>query len=259
MVEGMIDTRLPPWPSRPALFLDLDGTLLEIAAEPHLAEPSARLHALLPILRPATGGAVALISGRTIVELDRLLAPHRFAAAGIHGLERRDGSGRLSSAAVDGALLAPVRFALSAFAASHAGLALEDKRLTLALHYRLRPDLEPRVSEFVHALELPSSLEVLRGRMVFEIKPAGTNKGAAISHFMNESPFRGRTPVFIGDDVTDEAGFAVVNALDGVSIKVEAGETTARWRLRGVDAVLEWLERSLEFSTAGIGMEAANE
>jgi trehalose 6-phosphate phosphatase len=76
---------------------------------------------------------------------------------------------------------------------------------------------------------------------------------------MNESPFRGRTPVFIGDDVTDEAGFAVVNALDGVSIKVEAGETTARWRLRGVDAVLEWLERSLEFSTAGIGMEAANE
>jgi trehalose 6-phosphate phosphatase len=255
----MIAPMLPPWPSRPALFLDLDGTLLEIAAEPHLVEPSRHLHALLPLLRPATGGAVALVSGRTIAELDRLLAPHRFAAAGIHGLEHRDGSGRLSSTAIDGTLLAPVRAAISEFVARHAGLALEDKWLTLALHYRQRPDLEPQVSEFVHALGLPPELEVMRGRMVFEIKPDSMNKGAAISRFMSEPPFQGRTPVFIGDDVTDEAGFAVVNELGGVSIKVDAGETVAHWRLRGVDAVLEWLECSLDAGAAGAGAEAANE
>lgn len=237
----------PPWPARPALFLDFDGTLLEIAEEPGLVAPSDRLRALLPELGPACGGAVAVISGRPIAEIDRLLAPHRFPAAGIHGLERRDALGSVRSAAADSAALASARAALEPFVAAHPKLLLEDKERALALHYRRRPDLAEEVRRVVSTLEaaLPPELEVLPGRMVYEIKPRATSKGAAIREFMRESPFAGRTPLYIGDDVTDEAGFAAVNELGGVSVKVGAGRTTARFRLDGVGAVLGWLERSV--------------
>lgn len=241
----MTDHGLPPWPGRAALFLDFDGTLLEIADEPHLVAPSARLRALLPALAPATDGAFALVSGRPIAEIDRLLAPHRFAAAGIHGIERRDAAGDLHCKAADDAAFRDLRAILGPFALRHTGLLLEDKGHTLALHYRQRPDLSAEVRTFVGELErsLPPELEVLPGRMVFEVKPRGTDKGRAIAAFMREPPFLGRTAVFVGDDVTDEAGFAAVNARGGVSVKVGDGATAAHWRLAGVSAVIEWLER----------------
>ena len=245
MVGSMIDQKLPPWPRRPALFLDFDGTLLEIAEEPHLVAPSARLRALLPALAPATHGAIALISGRPIAEIDSLLAPHRFAVAGIHGLERRDAAGALQHESANATAFTELRALLRPLAARHAGVLLEDKGRTLALHYRKRPDLAAEINRFFDVLEesLPPELELLPGRMVFEIKPRGTDKGRAIAAFMREAPFAGRTAVFVGDDVTDEAGFAVVNAQGGVSVKVSDGASAAHWRLAGVSAVLGWLER----------------
>lgn len=235
----------PPWPHRPALFLDVDGTLLEIAAHPSLAAPSARLRALLPQLPVATAGAVALISGRRIEDLDRILSPHDFIAAGVHGLQRRGHDGCITSCGSDMApSLARVALALEPLVAAETGLWLEDKRMALALHYRARPDLEAAIHARVGALQaaLPSDIEILLGHCVVEFKPCVANKGDAIRAFMHEPPFAGRTPVFLGDDVTDEAGFNTVNALGGVSVKVGPGATAARFRLADVDAVMSWLE-----------------
>lgn len=237
----------PPWPERPALFLDLDGTLLEFAGRPHDAAPSARLRELLPSLAPATDGAVAIVSGRAIAELDRLLAPHRFAAAGVHGLEHRNGRSEDVIALGDSAELRPARALLAELAEQHEGLLLEDKHYAIALHFRERPELEPEIERAARALEakLPPTLEILRGKMVLEVKLGGRNKGLAIHAFMHEPRFAGRTPVFVGDDVTDEAGFEAVNAMAGVSIKVGPGPTAAHWRLDDVTAVVTWLERAV--------------
>jgi trehalose 6-phosphate phosphatase len=238
---------MPPWPPRPALFLDLDGTLLELADHPSLVIASPRLKALLPELPRITDGAVAVISGRRIEDLDRVLAPHSYVAAGVHGLERRDGSGRVQSAG-DAASLQGVRAVVDEFVAAHAGLWIEDKGAAVAVHYRSRPELEPDVHRFVGDLQgrLPPDIEILLGHSVFEIKPGVADKGSAIKAFMDERPFTGRTPVFAGDDVTDEAGFRTVNELGGVSVKVGAGETAARWRLADVESVLAWLERAVD-------------
>ncbi|MGI9259812.1 MAG: trehalose-phosphatase [Gammaproteobacteria bacterium] len=236
---------LPDWPTQAALFLDVDGTLLEFADKPHLVERPPRFLALLERLAGET--PVAFISGRSIVDLDRILAPHHFPLAGIHGAERRNHVGQHSQAAADPAALKEARAIIDAFHAEHDGLVLEDKAVGLALHYRLRPDLE----EEVHALEqqldemLPSGYGVMRGKMLIEVYTSNVDKGTAIREFMDEEPFAGATPVFIGDDVTDEAGFAVINALSGVSIKVDRGDTVARWRLSDVNAVIGWLEQVL--------------
>lgn len=248
----MSELLLPPWPSRPALFLDVDGTVLELAEHPERVAPSPRLKRLLPALPAATGEAVALVSGRRIADLDRVLAPHRFSAAGLHGLERRRDSGPIVTRATR-EQLDPERDLLQAFVAPYPGLWVEDKELALALHYRERPDLEGAVLAFASQLEdaLDPVLEVLRGHSVLEIKSRAGNKGAAIRAFMADPPFHGRTPVFIGDDVTDETGFHFVNEAGGVSIKVGRGVTQARWRLESVAAVIHWLEGLIERSIAG--------
>jgi len=242
------DANLPPWPVQPALFLDVDGTLLEFADHPGSVVASPRLRALLPALPRITGGAVALISGRRIEDLDRILAPHSWVAAGVHGLERRDGSGRMVSNAGSPQRLSSARELVEEFVRPRTGLWIEDKGAAFAVHYRSRPELEPEVHRFVGELQdrLPADVEVLLGHSVFEIKPGVVNKGSALAAFMEEPPFAGRTPVFVGDDVTDEAAFTVVNALGGLSVKVGAGATEAKWRLANVDAVLAWLELAVE-------------
>lgn len=246
MYRAAVDNvSLPDWPSQAALFLDVDGTLLEFADKPHLVERPPRFLALLERLAGAT--PVAFISGRSIVDLDRILAPHHFPLAGIHGAERRNQAGQQSLVTADPAALAEVRAVIEAFRAKHDGLVLEDKAVGLALHYRLRPDLD----EDVHALErqldemLPAGYGVMRGKMLIEVYTSSVDKGTAIREFMDEEPFAGATPVFIGDDVTDEAGFAVVNALGGVSIKVDRGDSVAQWRLPDVNTVIGWLEQVL--------------
>lgn len=235
---------LPPWPPRPALFLDLDGTLVELVEHPSRTVASPRLKALLPELPRVTGDAVAVISGRRIEDLDRILAPHAYVAAGVHGLERRDGGGQVLAAPHGSGLPPVIRDTVDAFVERHAGLWVEDKGPAFAVHYRSRPELEPDVHRFVRDLQdgLPADVEILLGHAVFEIKPGVVDKGSAIAAFMDEPPFAGRTPVFVGDDVTDESGFRVVNGLGGISVKVGAGPTAADWRLDGVDDVLAWLE-----------------
>jgi trehalose 6-phosphate phosphatase len=250
------DETAPPWPGRPALFLDLDGTLLQIADHPDHVTPSPRLLAVLGRLPASVDGAIAVISGRPVEDIDRLLAPHRFPVAAVHGLVRRDATGDISTASGD-ALLADARERAKAFVAMYPGLLLEDKGLSLALHYRRRPELEAEVHRFIAGLDLPQQVERLPGRMVVELKLRGADKGKAIRAFMAEEPFRGRTPVFIGDDVTDEAGFEAVNELSGVSVKVRDGKTAARWRLDDVEDVLEWLERVVDRDTDGSFDEAA--
>ena len=247
----------PPWPSEPAVFLDLDGTLIEIARRPDEVTRSARLDALLARLPAAMNHAVAIVSGRTVADLDRLLAPHGLPVAGIHGLERRRADGKVIRAPVALDWMQGARDAMEHFAATYPGLLLENKGASLALHYRSRPELENAVQQFVAELDLPVTAERLQGRKVMEVKPRQMNKGAAIRAFMSEPPFIGRTPVFAGDDVTDESGFVVVNELGGVSVKVGTGATAASWSLPCVSDVLDWLTEAVSGKRTSTGVPAA--
>jgi trehalose 6-phosphate phosphatase len=227
-----------------ALFLDVDGTLIEIASTPHAVVVPEELKLLLRDLSTRLGGALALVSGRSIPTLDGLFAPFHLTAAGIHGCERRTAAGRVIHPSIDMDRFAAARNELADWSSHHAGSLLEDKGYALALHYRLAPELESAAfEEAQRALQkLAGTHELQRGKFVFELRPAGYSKGHAIEAFMNEAPFGGRTPLFIGDDVTDEDGFSVVNRLGGISIRVgDMADTMAKHRLADVDAVIRWL------------------
>lgn len=230
------------------LFLDIDGTLLDIAERPHSIRVDPGLRRLLRAVRRATGGAMALISGRAVAEIDRLFATSKFCVAGQHGAERRDFSGSLHRQRLPLAGLRRAERRLRRMAAEHRDLVFEDKGMNLALHYRLAPQLESEVADVVRRLveELGGEFEMQAGKMVYEIKPSGRDKGTAIAEFMQEEPFRGRLPVFIGDDLTDEYGFETINRMGGNSIKVGEGGSAARWRLPDARAVRAWLERFVE-------------
>jgi trehalose 6-phosphate phosphatase len=236
---------LPEWRDDWALFLDVDGTLLEIAATPAAVCVPRRTLQVLAALQQRLDGAVALVSGRSIAELDRLFAPLTLAAAGVHGAERRDASGN-AQRRDDLEALAPARRLLTDWSARHEGTLVEDKHAALALHYRSAPELELAARQVAaEALAaLPPGFHIQEGKKVLEIKADGASKGHAIEAFMEESPFRGRVPVFVGDDLTDEDGFAVVNRRGGHSIAVGVGrQTLARFHLADEGSVLEWLER----------------
>lgn len=227
-----------------ALFLDIDGTLLHITDAPELAEVSDHLRAVLAALLPRFEGAIALISGRRLDSIDRLFAPLRLPAAGLHGLEHRGPNGDVRRLGAPEALN-PWRDALAAFARDNPGVTLEDKGRAVALHYRRAPENAAAARHLVGQLMARhgSGLRVIDGKMVLEIKPALADKGHAVRGFLAEPPFRGRRPVFIGDDTTDEDAFAVVNALGGDSICVgDRPGTHARFRLADVDAVVAWLD-----------------
>ncbi|MBI1966307.1 MAG: trehalose-phosphatase [Betaproteobacteria bacterium] len=236
-----------------AFFLDIDGTLIEHAERPDAVRADPAVLQLLAGLRAAAGGALALISGRPVAAIDSLFSPLRFPVAGLHGVERRDALGKLHSHSIAEKPLRRAAGRLAASATRHAGLIFEDKGLALALHYRQAPQLE----EVAHgiaasvAVELGDGFELQRGKMVIEIKPGGRDKGVAIEDFLREVPFHGRTPVFVGDDLTDEYGFSVVNRLGGYSIKVGAGETAARWRLADAASVRGWLVQCAAALRAG--------
>lgn len=245
---------MPDYPPRPqatdswAFFLDIDGTLIELAERPDAVRTDPAVVQLLAGLRAASGGAVALISGRPLAAVDSLFTPLRLPVAGLHGIERRDALGKVHNYSFAEAPLRRAAGRLAAFAAQHTGLIFEDKGLALALHYRQAPNLRNVVHETAAevAVELGEEFELLQGKMVIEIKPGGRNKGAAIGEFLGEAPFRGRIPAFVGDDATDEYGFTVVNRLGGHSVKVGPGESAARWRLADAVAVSDWLTRCVE-------------
>ena len=242
-----------------ALFLDFDGSLVELAATPDAVHVDDDLLRLLEDLEDCFGGALAIVSGRPIAQLDDYLAPHRFPAAGLHGLERRRGDGTPASISAPSDQLADIANALDAFAAAHPGVLVEDKGATIALHYRRAPQFADACGTIMRdlAAQYGDELGLLTGKMVFELKPAHIDKGQAIDGFMAETPFAKRTPVFCGDDVTDEPGFAAVNRHGGVSIRVgDNGSSAARFRIADVGALFAWLRTIPEFLRTGLEGEA---
>jgi trehalose 6-phosphate phosphatase len=231
-------------PTSDALFLDFDGTLVELAPQPDGVQLPAHLKAVLTQLQHASGGALAVVSGRPLTQLEHYLAPLQLPLAGVHGLERRDAQGRLSALPAPDVELLTER--LVPFVARHPGLLLEPKRGALALHYRQLPQLEQACIEVMqHAVACVAGFVLLRGKMVVEAKAALADKGDAIAAFMAEVPFAGRRPWCIGDDVTDEAGFLRVQNMGGVGIKIGAGDTQAQRRLDNPAALLDWLRTCL--------------
>jgi trehalose 6-phosphate phosphatase len=238
---------IPAISDRWALFLDVDGTLVELADTPDAASPSP---ALLPALHNACGfldGALALVSGRPISGVDRL-APLGGPAAGMHGLERRRSDGSLVEVPEALPVLRDLLLELQAFEAENPGILIEDKGPTVTLHYRLAPHLENRARRIFERRrgELERDYKLLDGKMMLEVKPKHASKASAVDAFMEEHPFTGRIPVFVGDDITDEDGFDACNRLGGFSIWVaedpQARTTRARHWMPGVDAVIGWLD-----------------
>jgi trehalose 6-phosphate phosphatase len=225
------------------LFLDVDGTLIELAATPFDTRVGDGLKHLLSAVCDRLGGAVALVSGRSIAYLDAMFSPLYMPAAGLHGVERRSASGVMHGASFNDAQLAATRAALTTLAQTHPGVLLEDKGRTLAIHYRLAPQLEAEIADAVThlATALGSHYHVQPGSMMLEIKPRGFNKGNSVKEYMHEPPFSGRKPVYIGDDVTDLDGFRAAEDLGGISIAV-GDRVQASCHLSGPAAVHAWLQ-----------------
>jgi trehalose 6-phosphate phosphatase len=237
-----------PFPVKPwCLFLDVDGTLLELAASPTAVVVGPGLLELLVRLRAAAGGALALVSGRTLVDLDRLFGALQLPSAGLHGGERRGASGETQVADIVHAQLGEVRDGLRELVARHAGLMLEDKGAGLALHFQGARELEHQLRAEVAILAAPlvPTYALLDGHCVIEVKPAVYSKDNAVGAFMREAPFVGRTPIFIGDDVTDYGGFEAVRREGGLAIAV-GPRVTSEWWLPGPSAVHRWLEQLAE-------------
>lgn len=227
-----------------ALFLDVDGTLLEIAATPDRVRVPASLRNTLQLSRDRQQGALALFSGRTLEELDSLFAPCRFPASAMHGMEVRLPGGRVVRPNMDPAALDGARRWLRLLQSGNRGLYLEDKGIALAMHYRLAPGLEPEVEVVMNEMmaELGDSFAVRRGKCVHELVPRGFDERTAIELFMGEREFVGRTPVYIGDDAFDEAAFDAINERGGHSVRVgDLAPTSARYRFSSVSTVVAWL------------------
>lgn len=227
-----------------ALFLDVDGTLLEIAATPDRVRVPSALRNTLQLACERVQGAFALLSGRSIAELDALFAPGMFVASGLHGLEVRLPSGRVIRSDINPAVFDRARQWLRMLQNENRGLLLEDKGLALAMHYRLAPRLEWEVRGVMDELatELGRDFVVRPGKFVLEIMPRGFDERSAIELFMKQPEFAGRIPVFVGDDPTDEVGFEAVNEMGGHSIRVgNLEETAARYRFSNVSTVVAWL------------------
>ena len=244
-----MSSQLPPPLGRDAaLFLDFDGTLVALAPTPEAIEVPPALVALLRDLSDQLGGALAVVSGRQIDAIDRFLAPLRLPAAGEHGVQRRDAQGRMQEQRAPD--LVPILDIANELARVHPGLLVERKHAAIALHYRLAPQLEAVCRHAMsRAIAGRPQFELMHGKFVFEVKPAGINKGVAIAAYLREPPFAGRTPVFAGDDTTDESGFAVVQPR-GIAIKVGAGPSLALHRLESPLAVYEWLVRARDMFAA---------
>ena len=227
-----------------ALFLDFDGTLVDLAQQPEDVVVPPSLVATLRDLHAYLGGAVAVISGRPMEQLDAFLAPLRLPMAGVHGSERRAADGTLSLHATYP--LDEVQRAAQALADQHPALRLEAKRGSLALHYRQAPQLEALCLDTLRAaVEASPGLTLMRGKMVVEAKPGGASKGMAIDAFMHEEPFAGRQPVFIGDDFTDEVGFTVVQRRGGMGVKVGGGPSAAWHRVESPAVLRQELAQAM--------------
>jgi len=244
----------PPLDSDCALFLDIDGTNADLAQSPDAVHIDDAIAAALPRLARWLGGALALVTGRTITSADRLFPGLALPMAGQHGWERRDAAGGIHLHAPARRTQARLRRLLQRLAKRHPQLLLEDKGASLALHYRGAPHLAAHVHRTVRqSVAMEEGYFVQPGKLLLEVRPEGSDKGTAIDAFMAEDPFAGRVPVFVGDDLTDEHGFAAVERLGGWTVKVGAGRTAARFRLAEPAAVHQWLMAPLVARCALIG------
>jgi trehalose 6-phosphate phosphatase len=236
----------PQW----AVFLDVDGCLVDFEPTPEAVHIPPALLDVLQRLHDTLGGALAVVSGRTLDDLDRLFAPLQLPCAGQYGFERRSADG-----VIHGAPMPPLELVERARRASFdllralPGLRVEDKIVSFALHYREAPELAGAVEQAAHAIAatLEGAFEVQEGAMVRELKPVTTNKGMAVNLFRREAPFRDRMPVFLGDDIADESAFVTVNAVGGVSVCIGcARPTQARYTLSAPAEARAWLAELLE-------------
>jgi len=233
-----------------SLLLDLDGTIAPIMPRPHDVVPSPARTALMRALRERFGGRLAIVSGRTIAEVDRVLQGAVVAVAGVHGLERRTADGRLERAHPDPALDI-VRAELPKLLARFPDLITEDKGLSVTIHFRSAPEAASTVNAFARDIVDRTDLVLQPGDTVAELRGPGAGKGAAIRAFMHEAPFVGARPIYLGDDQTDEDGFAAVGALGGVGVLVGPPRPTAATRrLANVDAVMDWLSAAMSGNMA---------
>lgn len=225
-----------------ALFLDFDGTLVDFADDPMAVAIRPATFASLRILQDRLDGALAIVSGRRIADLDHFLAPWTFSAAGVHGLELRQAPGSQVRRVARPEDLEPVRIALAAGVATEGRLRLEDKGTALVLHYRGAPELAGFASRLMEdAVAGLDGLKVMAGNNIVEVHPAGMDKGEALAALMASAPFAGRVPIYAGDDTTDEFAFRALARWNGIGIKVGEGQTAATRRLRDVAAVEQWL------------------
>lgn len=237
----------PDLPDRAsALFFDFDGTLVDIAARPEAVKVERDLPDQIVRLADLLDGAVAVVSGRPLEEIDsHLQLPGRLCAAGVHGTERRGADGFVRRIAVGS--LEPAAAVVGAAVRRHVGLRAEMKPGAIALHYRQAPELEDLCIEVMtEAMQAVEGMVLMRGKKVVELKPRRASKGMAVRCFLEEAPFRHRRPWFFGDDVTDESAFEQVLSLGGVAVKVGEGETLATHRLSDPAAVRAWLARAVE-------------
>jgi trehalose 6-phosphate phosphatase len=233
----------PPSPSLEwCLFLDVDGTLIEFTDSPLETFADQELKTLLSSVAERLGGAVALVSGRSIEYLDALFDPLRLPAAGLHGVERRNASGGMQGASFVDARLDLVRAEMQALVSAHQGASVEDKGRAIAVHFRMASRHEASIRVALEAIAAPlgAHYHVQEGNMVLEIKPRAFSKGAAVKAFMKEPPFSGRQPVFVGDDLTDQGGFRVAEDQGGHSIAV-GDRVRGQYRVDDSYAVRRWL------------------
>ena len=237
---------LPPPPAFPpasaALFLDLDGTLAPIMSRPEQVGPDKRRAMLMKRLAATLNGRVAVVSGRALDDLDRILERGVTPIAAVHGLVRRDADGHVVASAPH-AGIPDARQLLRDLARCDKGLQFEDKGVSVALHYRNAPGAGEAVIEAAERIARTTSLVLQLGDMVVELRTPGQDKGQSVAAFLRERPFTGSTPIFVGDDLTDEDGFAAATRLGGYGILVgDMRSTAATYRLKNTAAVSAWLE-----------------
>lgn len=242
-----------PLPSPPllddacALFLDVDGTLIDFADRPEAVRLLPEVREAIGLLSERLNGAVALVSGRPLAQLDALFAPLLLPAAGLHGHElRSDVAARAAMPQDTSEWLHGLHQRAAALTHQHPGVLVEDKGVSVALHWRARPQAGPEVLAFAQQeIAQLSGYRLQPGDHVVEFVPEGSNKGLAVEQLMQHGTFAGRTPVFVGDDLTDEFGFDAANRLGGWSVLVgDRAQTSARFRVGGTADVHAWLQRN---------------
>jgi len=224
------------------LFLDFDGTLVDLAERPTLVRVPQHLKDLLVSLQSGLQGAVAIVTGRDIQAIDLFLAPLLLPVSGVHGLVRRDARGTIHDQRIDRGLGELLAERLRSFVAANDGVLLERKTGSVALHYRARPEAEAECFAAMQAaIAEVDGVRLMFGKMMVEAMTGGVSKGSGIAEFLAEPPFAGRVPVFAGDDVTDEDAFRETNARGGLTIKIGPGETLAQFRFDSIAAFHRFL------------------